>query len=53
MNATDIEEPAGEELYKDVWTPSGADAQRGAAEPLDCEPSLTDERAGVAARLRV
>lgn len=53
VNAADIEEPAGEELDEEVGTPGGADAERGAAQPLEREPPLADERAGVAARLGV
>lgn len=53
MNGTDVAKAAGEEVDNEVRATGGADAESGAAEPLECEPPLADERAGVAAGLGV
>lgn len=46
-------EAAGEELEEAVGGAGRADPEGGAGEPLEAEPPLADEGAGVVARLRV
>lgn len=46
-----VGEAAGEELEEEVGSAGCADAEGGAGEPLEAEPSPADEGAGVAARL--
>nr|GMD60252.1 hypothetical protein DY000_00015822 [Ipomoea batatas]GMD70565.1 hypothetical protein DY000_00015822 [Ipomoea batatas] len=50
---TDIGKSASKELDEGVGASGSANPQGFTAEPLEAEPSLADERAGVAARFRI
>lgn len=49
VDVADIGEAASKKVDEEVGASSGADAERGAAEPLQRQPPLADERARVAA----
>lgn len=53
VNAPDIGKAAREEPDKEVGSSGCADAEGSAAEPLEAEPPLADEGAGVAAGLGI
>lgn len=52
MDVPHVGEAGGEELEEAVGGAGGADAEGGAGEPLEAEPPLADEGAGVVGRLR-
>ena len=53
MDGLDVDEATSDAAEEVVGAAGGADVEGGAAEALEVEPPLANERAGVAARLRV